>query len=97
MEIEIIRGRVSKDHVHLFVSVPPYHSASTVMERIKGKTSRRLLSESRLLARQFFGRHLWARGYFAVTSGNVTDEMVSKYIENQSQVERARDDDFTVE
>jgi putative transposase len=51
MDIEIIRGHVSKDHVHLFVSVPPYHSASMVMKRIKGKTSRKLLSESRLLAR----------------------------------------------
>ena len=50
MDIEIIRGHISKDHVNLFVSVPPYHSASTVMKRIKGKTSRKLLSESRFLA-----------------------------------------------
>lgn len=50
MDIEIIRGLVYMDHVHLFVSVPPYHSASMVMKRIKGKTSRKLLSEIRLLA-----------------------------------------------
>ena len=37
MDIEIVNGHVAKDHVHLFVSVPPYHSASTVMKRIKGK------------------------------------------------------------
>ena len=61
MDIEIIKGHVSKDHVHLFVSVPPYHSVSQVMKRIKGKTSRRLLSESRILAKQCWGRHLWAR------------------------------------
>jgi putative transposase len=35
MDIEIIKGHVSKDHVHLFVSVPPYHSVSQVMKRIK--------------------------------------------------------------
>src|SRR5210317_2388176 len=58
MDIEIIKGHVSKDHVHLFVSVPPYHSVSQVMKRIKGKTSRRLLSESRILAKQCWGRHL---------------------------------------
>ena len=52
MDIEIIKGHVSKDHVHLFVSVPPYHSVSTVLKRVKGKTSRRLLSESKMLAKQ---------------------------------------------
>ena len=97
MDIEIIRGHVSKDHVHLFVSVPPYHPASMVMKRVKGKTSRKLLRESRLLTRQFWGRHLWARGYFAATSGNVTDEVIAQYIETQGRIERDRDDDFTVE
>ena len=97
MDIEIIKGYVSKDHVHLFVSVPPYHSVSQVMKRIKGKTSRRLLSESRILAKQCWGRHLWARGYFAASSGNVTDEVIAQYIEQQAIEERARDEDFTID
>ena len=37
MDIEIIKGHVSKDHVHLFVSVPPYHSVSQVMKRHQGQ------------------------------------------------------------
>jgi len=97
MDIEIIKGHVSKDHVHLFVSVPPYHSVSQVMKRIKGKTSRRLLSESRILAKQCWGRHLWARGYFAASSGNVTDDVIAQYIEQQAVEERARDEDFTID
>jgi putative transposase len=97
MDIEIIKGHVSKDHVHLFVSVPPYHSVSQVMKRIKGKTSRRLLSESRILAKQCWGRHLWARGYFAASSGNVTDDVIAQYIEQQAIEERARDEDFTID
>ena len=97
MDIEIIKGHVSKDHVHLFVSVPPYHSVSEVMKRIKGKTSRRLLSESRILAKQCWGRHLWARGYFAASSGNVTDDVIAQYIEQQAVEERARDEDFTID
>ena len=96
MDIEIIKGHVSKDHVHLFVSIPPYHSVSQVMGRIKGRTSRKLLSENRQLAKKFWGRHLWARGYFVASSGNVTDEVISQYIELQDVAERARDDDFTV-
>ena len=97
MDIEIIKGHVSKDHVHLLVSVPPYHSVSQVLKRLKGKTSRRLLSESRILAKQCWGRHLWARGYFAASSGNVTDEVIAQYIEQQAIEERARDEDFTIE
>ena len=97
MDIEIIKGHVSKDHVHLFASVPPYHSVSQVMKRLKGKTSRRLLSESRILAKQCWGRHLWARGYFAASSGNVTDDVIAQYIEQQAVEERARDEDFTID
>ena len=97
MDIEIVKGHVSKDHVHLLLSVPPYISASEVMKRIKGKTSRKLLSESRMLSKKFWGRHLWARGYFAATSGNVTDEVILQYIELQAVQERDRDDDITIE
>ena len=96
MDIEIIKGHVSKDHVHLFVSAPPYHSVSKIMQMVKGKTSRKLLSENRKLSNKFWGRHLWARGYFVASSGNVTDEVISEYIELQELAERARDDDFTI-
>ena len=96
MDIEIIKGHVSKDHVHLFVSVAPQWSISKVMGRITGKTSRKLLSESRRLAKEFWGRHLWARGYFAASSGNVTDEVIMQYIATQDLEERARDGDFMI-
>ena len=60
-DIEIVKGHVGKDHVHLFVSVPPYLSVSKVMQYLKGKTSHKLLMEFTHLRRQFWGRHLWAR------------------------------------
>ena len=97
MDIEIVKGHISKDHVHLLLSVPPYRSASDVMKLIKGKTSRKLLSESRMLSKQFWGRHLWARGYFVASSGNVTDDVIAQYIEMQSVQERDRDDDITID
>jgi putative transposase len=96
LDIEIIKGQVSKDHVHLFVSVPPQLSISKVMGRIKGKTSRKMLSEYRRLAKEFWSRHLWARGYFAASFGNVTDEVIMQYIAMQDLEERARDGDFTL-
>ena len=61
-EIEIVKGHVGRDHVHLFVSVPPYLLVSKVVQYLKGKTSHKLLMEFAHLRRQFWGRHLWARG-----------------------------------
>ena len=53
------------------------------MQAIKGKTSHHLLQDHRKLRKEFWGRHLWARGHFVATTGNVSDEMIAKYIESQ--------------
>jgi len=83
-DVEIIKGYISHDHVHIFVSVPPHISVSHLVKSIKGKTSRKMMMEYKTLSRAFWGRHIWARGYFVATSGNVTDEVIVKYIEQQS-------------
>jgi putative transposase len=85
MDVEILKGHISRDHVHIFVSVPPHHSVSNLLKSIKGKSSRKMLMEFKALSRQFWGRHLWARGYFAASSGNVTDEVIMQYIEQQGK------------
>ncbi|MBI5412420.1 transposase, partial [Candidatus Peregrinibacteria bacterium] len=62
----------------------------------KGKTSRRLMDEFPALKKTFLGQHFWARGYFAVSSGSVTDEMIMDYIANQDEDSERRGDEFTV-
>jgi putative transposase len=86
-EVEILQGHVSSDHVHMFLSSPPNLSVSKLVQYLKGKTSRKLMMEFRPIQKQFWGRHLWARGYFAATSGNVTDEVVQEYIRLQDSHE----------
>ncbi len=93
-DIEIARGHVGREHVHLLVSVPPSLSPSRVMQAVKGKTSHHLLAEFRSLRKEFWGRHLWARGYFVATSGNVTDEVIAQYIETQGV--ETQDDEFRI-
>ena len=93
-DVEILKGHISKDHVHMFVSVPPHLSVSKLVQRMKGKTSRKLLSESKVLSKQFWGRHLWGRGYFVASSGNVTDEVIIEYIKNQDLEQE--DGDFKI-
>ena len=83
-DIEIVRGHVGSEHVHLLLSVPPSLVPSRVMQTIQGKTSHHLLADFRTLQKEFWGRHLWARGYFVRSSGNVTDEVIARYIETQS-------------
>jgi len=94
-DVEILKGHISKEHVHVFVSVPPHISVSQLVQSLKGKSSRKLLLEYKGLSRAFWGRHLWARGYFVATSGNVTDEVIMKYIEQQGN--EPIDGDFKVD
>ena len=82
-DVEIIKGHVSKDHVHMFVSVPPHLAISKLIQYLQGKSSYKLLQENKQLPKEFWGRHLWGRGYFVATSGNVTDEVIMEYIKNQ--------------
>jgi REP-associated tyrosine transposase len=95
-ETEILAGHISKDHVHLLVSMPPHLSVSKLVQYMKGYSSRKLLMENKDLNKQFWGQHLWARGYFAASSGNVTDEVIIEYIKHQDVEERQKADNFTL-
>jgi len=53
--------------------------------------------EFRHLNRAFWGRHLWARGFFVATSGNVTDEVIAEYIRLQGEEPPVNDALFRVE
>ena len=69
LDVQIISGHVSVDHVHLLVSVPPTVAVSVLVQKLKGASSRKLLQEYTELSKRYWGRHLWARGYFAVSRG----------------------------
>jgi putative transposase len=95
LEAEILEGHISSDHVHPSVSCPPHVSASYLMQRMKGKSSRALMQEFSHLKKHCWGRHLWARGFFVASSGNVTDEVIMEYIRTQEMAKE--DDDFRVD
>ena len=71
-------------------------SASKLVQYIKGNTSRKLQMEYKELNKQFWGQHLWARGYFVASSGNVTDEVIKMYIQNQDLQEKSNSDNFEI-
>ena len=92
--IDIVSGGMSPDHVHLLLSIPPSMSVSKALQYIKGKSGRKLLQEFELLRKRYSGQHLWARGYFVVSVGNVNSEEVQRYIEQQE--EHHKKDDFRI-
>ena len=96
-ELEIISGKVARDHVHVFVSHRPTQNVSQMMQWLKGISSRVLLQEFPHLRKKFWGRHFWARGYFAVSSGTITDEMIKEYIDEQEGEQIADDSRFPID
>ncbi len=81
-DIRILKGVVSKDHVHMHLEYPPKISLSNLLKRLKGRSSRILQMEFPSLKQRYWGKHFWAIGYGAWSTGNITDEMVQKYLEH---------------
>jgi putative transposase len=82
LDVHIFNGALSRDHVHMFIAVPPNLAISDVMRRIKGRSSRRIQQEFPTIRKRYWGCHFWARGYFSTTSGNITDDVILQYLEN---------------
>ena len=87
-------GSINRDHVHMLLFIPPSLSVSRAVQYLKGRSSHKLLAEFASLRKRYWGQHLWARGYWVASSGNVTDEVWVEYIKSQTQPEL--DDDFRV-
>lgn len=67
----------------MFIQYRPFQDISTIVQWLKGISSRVLLQEFTHLRKACWGKHLWARGYLAVSSGTITDEMIAEYIKEQ--------------
>ncbi len=81
-DVQILKGVVSKDHVHMHVSYRPSLSISNLVKKLKGRSSRKLQQEFPELKNRYWGRHFWAIGFGFWSTGNITDEMVNDYLEH---------------
>lgn len=90
-EITILKGVVSKDHIHIHIEYPPKISISDLVKAMKGRTSNLIQKEFPELRKRYLGQHFWATGYGAWSTGNITDEMVQQYLEHHNKL----DDDKT--
>lgn len=82
MGVKIISGVLSRDHVHMFVEIPPSIAVSDFVRRAKGRSSRKIQQEFEHIRKRYWGQRFWARGYFSTTSGNITDTVILNYLNN---------------
>ena len=91
--IRILKGSVGKDHIHMLLSCPTTMSPSEIVQKLKRRTSRLLQEEFPALRKKYWGQHMWGRGYFCGTVGEVDQKTIESYIEHQGEED---DDNFTV-
>ncbi len=74
--VQILKGAVRKDPLHLHVSYPPSWRLSDLVRRLKGRRAKWLLQEFPEVKRRYWGGHFWGIGYGAWSVGNITDEVL---------------------
>lgn len=81
----ILALEVMEDHVHLFLEMHPTHSLSRTFQLFKGISARKLFWRFPSLKKKLWGGHLWTKGKFFRSVGQVTADIVEFYItESQS-------------
>ncbi len=80
--VNILKGVVSKDHVHMHIEYRPSQDISSLVKKLKGRSSRRLQQDFPKLHKRYWGRHFWAIGFGCWSTGNITDKMVNEYLEH---------------
>ena len=96
-DIRILTGVVGKDHVHMLLEYPPSKSISDIVKRLKGRTSRLLQQEFPELRKRYWGKHVWAIGYGAWSTGSLTDELVAEYLEHHRNPSNQDNDPLMLE
>ncbi len=82
--VDIIHGVVSRDHVHMFVSVPPKLAISDLVRKMKGRSSYRIQREFPQIRKRCRGCRFWGRGYFSTTNGAITEDLVLQYLDQHT-------------
>ena len=68
-----------------------------MVKRMKGRSSRRLQEEYPALPKRYWGRHFWAIGCGAWSTGNITEEAVQEYLGQHRHPSNRENDPFILE
>lgn len=90
-QVKLINGKVCTDHVHMYVAIPPKQCVSEFMSYLKGKSTLMLFNRHPEYRSKWRDRHFGVRGYYVSIVGNVNEETVRKYIQEQEENDQVED------
>jgi len=96
-DVIILKGVVSKDHIHMHINYRPSQNISDLVKKLKGRSSRKLQQEFPELSKRYWGQHFWAIGFGCWSSGNITEEMVNSYLEHHRKPGDPDNSSFIIE
>jgi putative transposase len=82
-ESQLVQVDGESEHVHLLVNYPPKHSVSTLVNSLKGVSSRLLRLARPDIRRRYWKGVLWSPSYFAASSGGAPIHVLEQYIEQE--------------
>lgn len=83
-EITIENIEVMPDHIHVLISFPPSKAPTSAIKALKGRSAFIFLKRHPEIKKsQYWGGHLWSSSYYMSTLGNMSKEVVERYIDNQ--------------
>ena len=94
--VEIMKGHMMSDHVHLLLSIPPKMSVANFMGYLKGKSAMMIFDRHANLKYKFGNRNFWATGYYVSTVG-LNENTIRKYIKEQEKQDQIMDRIMTKE
>jgi putative transposase len=88
--VTIIEAAACKDHIHMYVEIPPKYSVAEVMGYLKGKSSLMIFDRHANLKYKYGNRHFWCKGYYVDTVGR-NEKKIAEYVRNQLQEDQLTD------
>lgn len=82
-ETTLVEFNGEPDHVHLLVNYPPKIALSTLINSLKGVSSRRIRQSRPDIAKKYWKWGLWSASYFVASAGGAPISILRRYIESQ--------------
>jgi REP element-mobilizing transposase RayT len=85
-EIKFLEIGTEKDHVHFLIQTIPVYSPSSVVQKIKSITAKKIFERCPDVKKKLWGGEFWTRGYYIGTVGKYgNEEVIRNYVRNHGR------------
>lgn len=82
--VTIIEQETDRDHIHILFAAKPQIQLSKFINSLKSVSARILFREFPELKGKLWGGAFWSPSYFLASTGQVTLDVLKRYVENQN-------------